>query len=328
VQIYDGEAIYLIDPLAIDCPASLRTVFEDPEITKILHSSKEDLEVLYTSWNCKVKGLFDTQVAYSFLRDELSIGYAKLVEEMTATFVSKGETNSDWIKRPLSERQLSYAAKDVLYLIDIFKQLTSEFSDKNYLKFFQAECQEYCQNAFFKMETPADYREAKEISQLGEIDLSLFKLLFDWREQKAKADDRTKNHIIRDQSLVQMAKLKPSSAAQLKTIADLHPRSVRLYHRDWFDIICKWQSSEKTSLAIVPNPRDMKELNRLSSILESIVKSIAKSNHISATLLLSKRLIKKLAFSFLTDNQAPSQWQGWRKHLLEQAINEKAAEFK
>lgn len=328
VQVYDGEAIYLIDPLTMDCPKSFREVLENPQITKILHSSKEDLEVLYTSWNCKVKGVFDTQVAFSFLYDELSIGYAKLVEEMTGTFVSKGETNSDWIKRPLSERQLNYAAKDVLYLIDIFRQLESKLSNKGYFRFFHAECEEYCEGAYLKMEAQADYRDAKDVNLLDGNDLGLFKILFDWREQRAKTDDRTRNHIIRDQALVQLVKMKASSTNQLKMIADLHPRSVRLYADEWFDIISQWQSSEKINLPMIPNPRDVKEFNRFSTALESIVKSIAKANQISATLLLSKRLIKKLAFSILTDGQLPVQWQGWRKELLEELVADKVAEFK
>lgn len=327
VQVYDNEAIYLIDPLVTDCPESLRVVFENPNITKILHSSKEDLEVLYTSWNCKVKGLFDTQVAYSFLHQELSIGYAKLVEEMTGIFVSKGETNSDWMKRPLSERQYEYAAKDVLYLIDIFKRLDSEINGKSYLKLFKAECQEYCEGAYLKMHTPADYREAKEVSLLNETDLTLFKILFDWREQRAKDDNRTKNHIIKDQELVQLVKIKPSTAQQIKMIDGLHPRSVRLYANEWLDIISNWQTSEKKTLPVVLNPRDLKDLNRFSATLEAIVKSVARENRLSPTLLLSKRQIKKWAFSILTNNNVPTQWQGWRKELLEKPFNEKSLEF-
>lgn len=327
VQIYDGETIYLIDPLQVNCPSSLKEVLENPQITKILHSSKEDLEVLYTSWNCRLAGLFDTQVAYSFINDALSIGYAKLVEELTDRFVSKQQTNSDWIKRPLSNEQLSYAAKDVLYLFELFEQLSEQIQDKEYKNCFLAECNEYCIGAVSRVDTPADYREAKDVWQLNETDLGLFKLLFDWREQKAKSDDRTKNHIIRDQGLVHLAKIKASNTDQLKSIDDLHPRSIRLYAREWFDIISKWQNSKQQSFAIVINPRDVEQLKVLSNALESVVKSIAKAQQISATLLLSKRLIRKLAFSILTSSPSPTQFSGWRKKLLDGPIQEKAKPF-
>ncbi len=324
VQIYDGDAIYLIDPLQIDCPDRLRQVIENPRITKILHSSKEDLEVLYTSWNCQLAGLFDTQVAYSFINDALSIGYAKLVEELTGHFVSKQQTNSDWIKRPLSNEQLSYAAKDVLYLFEVFDQLRVQLQDKKYQAYFQAECEEYCSGAVIRVNTPADFRDAKDVWQLNETDIGLFKLLFDWREQKAKSDDRTKNHIIRDQGLVHLTKIKADSTNQLKGIQDLHPRSIRLYADEWFDIISNWKSSKQQSLATVANPRDVIQLKALSNELEVVVKSVALSHQISHTLLLSKRLCRKLAFSILTDGAAPIQWSGWRKKLLENPIKEKA----
>lgn len=327
VQIYDGESIYLIDPLQVDCPAGFKEVIENPRITKILHSSKEDLEVLYTSWNCQLTGLFDTQVAYSFINDALSIGYAKLVEELTGHFVDKQQTNSDWIKRPLSNEQLSYAAKDVLYLFEIFDLLTEQLRDQPYQSYFEAECEEYCSGAVLRVETPADYREAKDVWLLNETDLGLFKRLFDWREQKAKSDDRTKNHIIRDQGLVHLTKIKADTTDQLKSIQDLHPRSIRLYAKEWFDIIANWKSSKQQSLTAIINPRDVEQLKVLSNQLESVVKSVAQATQISHTLLLSKRLIRKLAFSMLTKNPAPYQWIGWRKKLLEQPFQEKAKPF-
>ncbi len=327
VQIYDGETIYLIDPLQLDCPVELKEIIENPQIIKILHSAKEDLEVLYTSWNCQLAGLFDTQVAYSFINNELSIGYAKLVEKLTSHFVSKQQTNSDWIKRPLSNEQLSYAAKDVLYLFEIFDLLTKQLQDQPYHRFFQAECEEYCRDAVLRVETPADYREAKDVWQLNETDLGLFKRLFDWREKKAKSDNRTKNHIIRDQGLVLLTTIKADTTSQLKSIQDIHPRSIRLYAKDWFDIIANWKSSKPQSLVTVINPRDVKQLKVLSNQLESVVRSVALANHISHTLLLSKRLVRKLAFSILTNNPRPSQWFGWRKKLLDQPIQEIAKSF-
>ncbi len=123
VQIYDGRQIYLIDPFEVDCPLELRKVFESPAVIKIFHSSKEDLEVLYTAWDCRIQGLFDTQVANSFLTGEISLGYAKITEIVTGIFVDKQETTSDWVKRPLGEKQLDYAAKDVLYLPEIYQVL-------------------------------------------------------------------------------------------------------------------------------------------------------------------------------------------------------------
>jgi len=316
VQIYDGQNIYLIDPFEVDCPRELKKVFESPSVIKIFHSSKEDLEVLYTAWNCRIQGLFDTQVANSFLTGEISLGYAKITEIVTGIFVDKQETTSDWVKRPLGEKQLDYAAKDVLYLPEIYQILKNKITDKNYYQYFQVECQEYTQQAIERVESFADYREAKDAWRLNGKDLSLFQVLFDWRELTARADNRTRNHIIKEPELVELAEVKPVSVEQIKQLLHLHPRSIRLYAATWIAIIEKWQQAEPIELIPILNPRDISGLKKVIDQISKIVDRVADEKKIAKTLLFSKRLIRKLAFSTATKSKMPMQWSGWRKNLL------------
>jgi len=328
VQVYDGQAIYLIDSLATSCPNSLKQVFENPNIVKILHSSKEDLEVFYTAWGCRVNGLFDTQVAYSFLYRELSIGYAKLVETETGNVLDKQATTSDWVKRPLSNKQFQYAAKDVLYLIYLFEKLKQQLRGKVYQKLFVHECEEYCSGTYLRVDSLPDYRDAKEVWKLNELDLAFFKRLFYWREEKARQENRTKNHIINDLDLVYLSQMKPKSMSELKQISGIHPRSIRLYGVDWIRMSAEWSSdTHKTPIVTIPNPRDVNQLKSLSTKFEQVVKQLAEANDIPATLLLSKRLIRKLAFAILTEMPMPSQWHGWRKGILNEIISETAKPF-
>lgn len=320
VQIFDGTKIYLIDPFATECPARLRSLFENPDVVKIFHSSKEDLEVLYTAWNCRVKGLFDTQVAYSFLTGEISLGYAKITEMITGIFVDKQETTSDWCKRPLAQKQLDYAAKDVLYLPEIYQNLSAKIAGQSYYDYFRSECDEYTLNAITRIETFADYREASDVWRLNGDQLSLFKILFEWREKTARLDDRTRNHIIKDPELVRLAEVQPIDLEQLKKAVDLHPRSVRLYGEDWIRMIKGWQTRESVKLPLVLNPREVKGLKQITENISKIVEKSASDHNLSRTLLFSKRLIRKLAFSVATGSEPPLQWSGWRKLLLNDLV--------
>ncbi len=327
VQIYDGEAIYLLDPLAIDCPESLRTVLESPKVVKILHSSKEDIEVLFTSWNCKLAGLFDTQVAYHLLESEPSIGYAKLVEVFHGIQVSKQQTQSDWIKRPLSEAQLRYAAKDVIYLISIYESLKYQLVRTERESLFNRECAEIVDQAIERISSPANYREAKDVSSLNARELVLFERLFNWRDAVAKADNRTKNHIIKDHQLVQLIKLQPKNRQQLSKIPELRGRSVRNYGETWLEFCREWQQQNTQELPVVINPRDITELKPLAAKIEDLVKSCAKQQGIPASLIMSKRIMRKLAYALITQSSFPPQWCGWRKELLAQSIAEKTKQF-
>jgi ribonuclease D len=327
LQVFDGNAIYLIDPLALDCPESLKAVFGNPSIVKVLHSCKEDIEVLYTTWGVRVVNLFDTQVAHHLAENDPSIGYARLVEHYAELTLAKQQTQSDWLKRPLSDAQLKYAAEDVLYLLYSQQLVQNKLTSSQQLKLLQTECQEIVEQAIKRVTQPSDYREAKDVSSLNGKDLSLFKILFEWREQTAKKDNRTKNHIIKDHQLVQMASCKPEDHQQLKAIEQLHGRSLRLYGKHWLSIIQNWKQAEPAPLSPVINPRDISQIKPLVSVIESLVKQVAEQSNIPASLVMSKRIMRKLAYALITDTSAPGAWSGWRKKLLNDLLIEKTQQF-
>lgn len=137
LQINDGEEIFIIDPLKIDSPAQQTSFLFDNEVTKILHSCKEDLEAIYSWTHEKMQNVFDTQLANSFLEDEYSVSYQNLVEKKLAIVLDKGETRSNWLRRPLSNSQLKYAALDVEYLINIYFEQKKELSLSNKLSWLK-----------------------------------------------------------------------------------------------------------------------------------------------------------------------------------------------
>ena len=119
LQINDGEEIYLIDTIAINNLKDECSFLYSDSVVKIFHSCKEDIEAIY-SWTGKLLvNIFDTQIAEALLGGEYSLGYQGLVEKKLGIKVDKGETRSNWLRRPLSESQLNYAASDVLYLHQI-----------------------------------------------------------------------------------------------------------------------------------------------------------------------------------------------------------------
>jgi len=137
LQINDGEEIFIIDPLKIDSPAQQTSFLFDNDVTKILHSCKEDLEAIYSWTHEKMQNVFDTQLAHSFLEDEYSVSYQNLVEKKLAIVLDKGETRSNWLRRPLSNSQLKYAALDVEYLINIYFEQKKELSLSNKLSWLK-----------------------------------------------------------------------------------------------------------------------------------------------------------------------------------------------
>jgi ribonuclease D len=166
LQINDGEEIYLIDTVLIDDPKDCSSFLYSESVIKIFHSCKEDIEAVY-SWTGEVMvNLFDTQLADAFLNGHYSIGYQGLVEEKLGIRVDKGETRSNWIRRPLSDSQLNYAASDVEFLLALFVEQTKSLSEDNKLEWLTEEI------AFLstKIFTPQNYSEdiQKELTKAEE----------------------------------------------------------------------------------------------------------------------------------------------------------------
>ncbi len=133
LQVNDGEEIYLIDAISIADPKEEVSFLFSESVVKIFHSCKEDLEAIFSWTNSKMVNIFDTQLANSFLHNDYSISYQGLVERSLDITLEKKETRSNWVRRPLSDAQLKYAALDVEYLIYLYLEQKKDLTNKNKL---------------------------------------------------------------------------------------------------------------------------------------------------------------------------------------------------
>ena len=168
MQVNDSKEIYLIDCLGIKDPKKICSFLTWPNTKKIFHSFREDAEAIYSWTQEEVLNIYDTQVANSLLGGSFSISYQDLVNEKLGLKIGKEETRTNWLRRPLSEAQLNYAASDVYYLIDLYRLQKEEFSETNKLEWLEEELNRIPMLASF-LETPKERlfsiqkKEEKEI---------------------------------------------------------------------------------------------------------------------------------------------------------------------
>jgi len=121
IQVNDGQEIFLIDCVSIEPHPESCRFLTDKGLIKIFHSCREDIDAL-VSWTKQAPvNMFDTQLANAFLGGSFSISYKKLVEGKLDVSLDKDETRSNWVKRPLRDSQLRYAASDVEFLLDLYE---------------------------------------------------------------------------------------------------------------------------------------------------------------------------------------------------------------
>lgn len=227
LQVFDGERLALIDPIAIDDLSPFWQLLSDAKIVKVLHACSEDLEVFLTSANCKPVNLIDSQVMMSFLGHGLSMGYAAMIEHFTGVSLDKSESRTDWTKRPLSPRQLTYAEADVDYLFQVYPRILAQLEQSSWLEAAQLETQRMIDRKFTPIDQSQLYRNIKLSWRLDPEQLNRLQQLAIWRYQRARQKDMPIGFIAKDNTLLVLAERNPSSVSQMGSLAGVEGMDVR-----------------------------------------------------------------------------------------------------
>ncbi|MNF42917.1 Ribonuclease D [compost metagenome] len=321
LQVSEGERAYLIDPLLIDDWTPFSELLQDPAVVKVLHACSEDLEVFLRLTGSLPAALFDTQLAAAYLNLGFSMGYSRLVQAVLNIELPKGETRSDWLQRPLSETQISYAAEDVLHLAEVYNLLQQQLSvEKN--AWVLEDGAELVANLGREIAPEDAYREAKLAWKLSRAQLAVLRELCAWREREARARNQPRNRIIREHSLWPLARTQPNNLVALARIDDMHPKTVRQDGEFLLQLIEDAAATPPVEWPeALPEPLPL-EASALLKKLRAIGQREGERLNIAPELMLRKKTLEALLKTGYPGGpyQLPDSLRGWRRELLGQAL--------
>ncbi|MBI6926195.1 ribonuclease D [Pseudomonas putida] len=321
IQIGDGKCAFLIDPLLIGNWQPLAELLEDRNVVKVLHACSEDLEVLLRLTGKLPQPLFDTQLAAGYLNLGFSMGYSRLVQEVLGIDLPKGETRSDWLQRPLSETQVSYAAEDAVHLAELFSALRARLSDDKYAWVLEDGAELVAQ---LRREVQPDslYREVKLAWKLSPQQLAVLRALCAWRECEARRRDVPRNRILKEHALWPIAKSQPTNLAALARIDDMHPRTLRQDGETLLQLI-KHAASLPAEQWPEPLPEPLPiEASGILKQLRAVGQAEGQRLGIAPELMLRKKTLEALLKSGYPDGPytLPDSLRGWRRERMGQAL--------
>jgi ribonuclease D len=321
LQVSEGERAYLIDPLLIDDWAPFSALLQDPAVVKVLHACSEDLEVFLRLTGSLPVALFDTQLAAAYLNLGFSMGYSRLVQAVLNIELPKGETRSDWLQRPLTETQISYAAEDVLHLAEVYTQLQQQLSaEKN--AWVLEDGAELVANLGREVAPEEVYREAKLAWKLSRAQLAVLRELCTWREREARARNQPRNRIIREHSLWPLARTQPDNLVALARIDDMHPKTVRQDGEFLLQLIKNAAATPPADWPeAVPEPLPLDAATLLKK-LRALGQREGERLNIAPELMLRKKTLEALLKTGYPNGpyQLPDTLRGWRRELMGQAL--------
>jgi ribonuclease D len=324
IQIYDGKQLVLVDPLAIDDFSSLTELLTNPNVVKVLHSCSEDLETFWHAFKIIPSPIFDSQFAASITGMGPALGYAKLVEIMLEVTVDKGESRTDWLARPLRIEQCDYAAKDVLYLFQLYPELKERVEEQNKLPWVYAEIDHLSAKKQTPIPLDSVYLTIKNNWKLSGKEILILKTLAAWRTSTARERDMALNFVVREENLVSIATLQPTSKNELRSIEGINPHEVRIHGDALLAIVADCQNvSEEDYPPRVIRLNDVKEYKNTAASVKKLCLNIAEKNAIPPELVGSKKQINQLLKWCWFDQDEttdmglkPDLLSNWRRALL------------
>ncbi len=211
IQISLSKKIILLDCIKIKNLDFLKPLLEDKNRLNIFHSVRSDTTVLFSSIGIKISNVYDIQVAEQTITNKEKQNYASLVKKYYSVNLKKSETNSNWLKRPFSKKQLDYASDDVEYLMGIYKKQTKILKKLNLLE-----------KVFLLSKKEANLgNEDLQVSRIKKLIKFNLKerTLFIWRETIASELNVPSSYIFKDKYLKELcASISLRDKANIKKI--------------------------------------------------------------------------------------------------------------
>ena len=220
LQLSAGSDAACIDPLALPDLTLLRPTLCESSALKVMHASRQDLEVLFPAIGL-VRPVFDTQIAAALTGMPAQIGYAELVRRLLGTELAKSHTRADWSRRPLSDEQIEYALDDVRYLPPLKSQLEERLDKLNRLEWLAEELAALDDASAFTTDPEQAWLRVKGLRSLDPGRARLARGLAAWRERRAVERNRPRGWILDDSVLRDIVMQVPRSVRGLETIPEM-----------------------------------------------------------------------------------------------------------
>lgn len=318
LQVATADEVTLIDPT---CGLDLTAFWElvaDPEITAVVHAGKEDFELCHLALGRPPRNVFDVQIAAGFAGYGYPLSLARLMQMVLRRRIVKGQTLTDWARRPLTKNQLRYAVEDVAHLPAAYDKLHEKLTQRARL--------EWAREEFARFEDPATYDppprarlfKLKGSKKLDALGLAVLERLIAWRENWAAQRQRPTRALMRDDILVAIAKRRPGKATDLEVLRGFPQAKNPRIIREILDLIT---AVENVPADEYPKPfvarAETPGTRSLLDIMAGYARGVCQREDIDYDLVGNlQRLHELLDFELELSDTQPVLLAGWRRDFI------------
>ena len=309
----DDEWIIDVQADGIDL-APFFELMADKNVVKVFHAARQDVEIVYNLAGLIPTPIFDTQVAAMVCGYGDSISYDQLVYKVNGTSLDKSSRFTDWSKRPLSEKQLTYALADVTHLRDVYLSLNASLSEQDRTHWVSEEMEILTSPETYDMPPENAWKRLKMRARKPR-ELAILKQVAQWREETARANNVPRGRVIRDDAIYDVCSRAPSN---MKQLSELRGLSRGFDKNRYGDGLIKAVETAKEipdeELPTIPRPKQAPEgCQAATEMLKVLLKVTVEKYGVAAKIIATVDDLEKIAAD---DNADVAALKGWRKELF------------
>jgi ribonuclease D len=311
LQLSAAGTVWCVDTLKVGGLDALMPALTAPRVPKLIHAARQDLEAVYLTAQRVVSPVFDTQIAAACIGMKPQVGYAELVKTLLDVIVPKGQTRTDWSKRPLTRAQLEYAADDVLYLGAVAAELQRRLEELGREHWVREDCLELEERRLYEPDPAQAWERLRGIGQLSAEPRARAKAIAVWREKAARERDLPRAWILPDAAIFSIAHANPASPAALDAVQPLNEK----FAAALLSVLSKARP-DSTDLEPTQDSRPTPEQKALLERLAKVVDARAAELQVSAEVLATRGELKSLAMGNAGSLRDSRALRGWRKEEI------------
>jgi ribonuclease D len=317
VQIAAGGEIAVLDPLEGFDPAPLAEVLADPAVEVVVHAGRQDVAILRREWQTGFSNVFDTQIAAGFAGFSAQAGYNGLLHDVLKVRLPKTASFTRWDARPLTEEQVRYARGDVEHLLGLADEIAGRLTARGRLEWAREECRAIAE-ATDERDPGEVWRRLPRVNGLDARDRAVARELAAWRERTASEEDRPVGSILRDPTVVELAKRQPSGRRDLAQIRGVNPDVVRRRGPALLEAITRGKEAEPIQLDDGDRLQTESVDGPVIALAESLVRSRAQAAGLAYELIAARADLAPIVVSARRGGPEPDvrTLRGWRRELV------------
>jgi ribonuclease D len=323
VQVGACDQIFLLDPLSSLDLAPLAQLIADPEVEVLVHAGKQDLEIFFEAYGTVPHNVFDVQIAAAFAGYGASLPYGRVVESVLGLPLEKGESYTDWCQRPLTEAQVRYAADDVRYLPGVADRLKARLEELGRTEWVQEELRELERPESYGVDADRVWRKVAGRGALRGNQAAVLREVALWRERAASRRDLPRSWVLKDPTLVELARRAPASTAALRDIRGLNPKEVERSGDEILAAVARGRKAPKMEFE-KPPPRSIQTRARmLVGLADALVRARCERANIATEVVVTRAELEAVLTNVLAgtlEENGHRFLQGWRRDLVGDAV--------